>query len=217
MELYHVLNRGVDKRTIFDDDAHCARFVRDIYEFNDIRPAPDAYRRKTWDLRNPTLAKRKRLIDLHGWCLMKNHYHLLVSEIEDGGLTKFIRKLNVGYANYYNELHEREGALFQGRTKKVLIEREAHFLHILHYIHLNPLDFLEGAKGWREGGIASERKAMAFLRTYRWSSFPDYSGQVNFPSILNRELFEEAYGGVVSKTQRFIKDISWKMEIALLE
>lgn len=63
---------------------------------------------------------------------MANHYHLLLSELVEGGITLFLRKLNIGYAKYFNERHGRQGTLFQSRTKKILIERHAHFLYILH-------------------------------------------------------------------------------------
>ena len=218
MELYHVLNRGVDKRTIFNNTADHARFVHDLYDFNDKKPAPDAYRRGTWDFVSPTSDDRKKLVDLHGWCLMGNHYHLLVSERREGGITTFIRKLNIGYAKYYNDIHKRTGTLFQGRTKKILIERDAHFLHILHYIHLNPLDFVTGARGWRTGRLTNSEGALEHLKNYRWSSFQDYWGKKNFPSILRKDFFEDAYGGVKKKTESFLKDMEWDaLETSLLE
>lgn len=209
MELYHVLNRGVDKRTIFNNSADHARFVHDLYEFNDESPAPDAYRRSTWDFVSPTSDSRKKLVDIHGWCLMKNHYHLLLSERRSGGLTKFIRKLNIGYSKYYNDVHARTGTLFQGRTKKIHITRDNHFLHILHYIHLNPLDFLQGCMEWRARRITHANKALEHLRTYRWSSYQDYCGQKNFPSILTTKFFDESYRGVAKQTFTYLKDMDW--------
>src|SRR3989338_7591849 len=207
MEFYHVLNRGVDKRTIFNTSADHARFVHDLYVFNDTKPAPDAYRRIMWDLRSPTSDTRKKLVDIHGWCLMGNHYHLLISERREGGITKFIRKLNIGYSKYYNDIHMRSGTLFHGRTKKILIERDAHFLHILHYIHLNPLDFLAGAEKWRMSGVKDTERALAHLKEYCWSSFKDYCGEKNFPSVIEKDFFEEAYGGVARKSFAYIDEM----------
>lgn len=209
MDIYHVLNRGVDKRTIFNTQADHARFVHDLYEFNDTAPAPDAYRRPMWDFVSPTLDERKKLVDIHGWCLMKNHYHLLLSEKREGGLTLFIRKLNIGYSKYYNDIHKRSGTLFQGRTKKILIERDAHFLHILHYIHLNPLDLLPDTKNWRKGKIVQKFKALDFLAQYRWSSLLDYQGKKNFPSILTKDFFEDAYGGVARQLLSRLDDMDF--------
>lgn len=206
MELYHVLNRGVDKRAIFNSAGDCARFVHDLYEFNDRKPAPTAMRRNVSDFVSPTSDDREQLVEIHGWCLMKNHYHLLLSEVCEGGLVLFLRKLNIGYAKYFNNIHERTGTLFEGRTKKILINRDAHFLYILHYIHLNPLDFLKGAGDWRKGEIVSASEAMKYLHTYRWSSFYDYIGKKNFPSILTTSLFTDVHRNIKKATADFLKE-----------
>lgn len=140
---------------------------------------------------------------------MRNHYHLLVSENAENGLTLFLRKLNIGYAKYFNEKYERVGTLFQGRTKKVHISQEAQFLYILHYIHLNPLDYLEGSAQWRlrsKGALPSARKALEYLQTYRWSSLPDYLGQKNFPSILTTTLFDNAESPYAEALREFLQD-----------
>src|SRR3989344_5584550 len=208
MELYHVLNRGVEKRDIFMDKQDYLRFVHDLYEFNDAKPALNmGYAFKSIDLRNQYVRERERIVDIHGWCLMKNHYHLLLSEREEGGLTKFIRKLNVGYANYFNERYSRSGSLFQGRTKKKLIDSNRYFLHILHYIHLNPLDYLGGAQHWREGRVPSAVSALTQLEKYRWSSYLDYSGDHNFPSILTTKLFQGKRGEIARTTKTYLRDI----------
>ncbi len=214
MELYHVLNRGVEGRNLFLDSQDYARFVHNLYEFNDSAPADNLTRlfdpTGMRDFVNPSFRKpRKLLVKLHGWCLMKNHYHLLLSERIEGGMSKFLRKLNVGYANYFNERYGRHGTLFQGRTKKLRIERDAHFLYILHYVHLNPLDYLKGAEEWRirdTGSVKSASAALAYLETYRWSSYLDYAGAKNFPSVLTTSLFQEAPGEYRSSLRDYLHD-----------
>lgn len=206
MELYHVLNRGVEKRTIFEDNKDHTRFVHDLWEFNDTKPAPEFLRYR--DLVNPDVGRvRERIVDIHGWCLMKNHYHLLLSERVEGGLTLFLRKLNVGYANYFNERYQRDGSLFQGRTKKILINSDAYFLHILHYIHLNPLDFLKGARSWRTLEIENAGEALAHLEKHRWSSYLDYCGKKNFPSIITKDLFGDVFRNYERTIATYMKDI----------
>ncbi len=209
MELYHVLNRGVDKRNIFLDEKDRVRFVHDLYEFNTDKPVTNTqYRfKKNMGLRNPYI-RRVAIVDIHGWCLMGNHYHLLLSERMEGGLTKFIRKLNVGYANYFNEKYDRSGSLFQGRTKKVHIDTDAHFLHMLHYVHLNPLDYIAGAEYWRERKVQQSAHAIQFLTKYRWSSYQDYCGKNNFPSILTKELFTESLGDIEEATKKYLEYIT---------
>lgn len=138
---------------------------------------------------------------------MGNHYHLLVSEKIEGGLTKFLMKLNVGYAKYFNKRYERTGTLFEGRTKKVLIESDAHFLHILHYIHLNPLDFLKGSADWRNLQILDHVAALKHLESYRWSSYLDYCGKKNFPEIVTTDLFGDVFGDYKKTIGAYIKDL----------
>jgi len=214
VELYHLLNRGVDKRQIFLDNQDRARFVHDMYEFNDSASArntlrglpPDSPEAVLFDLVGRT-SPREPIVDIHGWCIMGNHYHLLVSEIAEGGVTMFLRKLNVGYAKYFNERYKRVGTLFQGRTKKVRIASNAHFLHILHYIHLNPLDFLKSAQEWRTLEIGNAKTALKHLDEYRWSSYLDYCGKKNFPSIITKELFGDIFRNYKRTITSYMKDI----------
>lgn len=211
MDLYHTLNRGVDGRKIFLDDHDRARFVHNLFEFNDTQPALTV---RNVDLRSPHFERdrhieRELLVAIHGWTLMNNHYHLLLSELVEGGLTLFLRKLNIGYAKYFNEKYDRTGTLFQGRTKKILIERESHFLYILHYVHLNPLDYLESARNWRlrsKGSIRNVQEALAHLDAYRWSSYLDYKGIKNFPSILTTGLFQERSGDYIKDLRSYLHD-----------
>lgn len=138
---------------------------------------------------------------------MGNHYHLLLEPLVENGLTLFLRKLNIGYANYFNERYERSGTLFQGRTKRKLIESDAHYLHILNYIHLNPLDFLTDAQEWRERTIRNAREAQAYLQNYRWSSYNDYCGRKNFPSLLTTSIFSDSPAKFERDTLRYLRDI----------
>lgn len=224
MELWHVLNRGVDGRSLFIEERDYLRFIHDLYEFNDFAPAnPNiGYHFKSMDIVSPYIEKRprERLVEIHGWCLMKNHYHLLISELVEDGMSLFLRKLNVGYAKSFNEKYKRIGTLFQGRTKKILIEREAHFNYILHYIHLNPLDYLAGAEEWRvrsKSGISSTTKALDHLDSYRWSSYPDYVGKKNFPSILTTSFFKDAPGDYEQSLQEYLSDAEADLESLCLE
>ena len=214
VELYHLLNRGVDKRQIFLDNQDRARFVHDLYEFNDTVSAtntlrglpPDSPEAILFDLVGRT-SEREPIVDIHGWCVMGNHYHLLVSEIVDSGITKFLMKLNVGYAKYFNERYKRVGTLFQGRTKRILIDNDAHFLYILHYIHLNPLDFLKGSESWRTLEIKSAKDALAHLGKYQWSSYLDYCGKKNFPSVITKELFGDVFKNYEHAIAAYLKDL----------
>jgi len=192
MDFYHVLNRGVEKRDVVIDDGDRQRFVRSLYVFNDTKSAPNSVSQAVqWDD-----AKRSRdvLVHLHAWCLMNNHYHLLLSPKDDDvkNISKFMRKLNMGYAKFFNEKYGRSGYLWQGRYKKILIKRDGHFLHIPYYIHLNPLDYTYPQ--WRTGQVIDTEQAYQSLLDYRWSSFLDYNQQHNFPSLIIKNVFSDLLG-----------------------
>lgn len=211
MGLYHILNHSIEGRKLFLDSQDYARFVHNLYEFNNTAPTLEYSRRNG---QNTNVGHRKsyikeRLVEIHGWCLMKDHYHLLISEIVECGLVKFMMKVNIGYAKYYNERYRRHGYVFQGKTKKILVGNEAHFLYILHYVHLNPLDYLAGATKWRErdrGDIKNTKEALEYLSGYRWSSYQDYCGKKNFPSILIKNLFGEMFGNYQREIKNYLKD-----------
>lgn len=218
-DIYHVLNRGVEGRNLFVDPSDYVRFVHNLYEFNDPNPAPASERRHGPNVGFTKPYIRKRIVDIHAWCLMKNHYHLVLSERVENGLSLFLRKLNVGYANYFNERYERSGTLFQGRTKKIAIERDAHFLYILHYVHLNPLDYLKSAREWRlrnAGEIQRTDEVLRYLRKYRWSSLLDYLGEKNFPSLLSKSLFNAALGTYKKSFNTYLRDAATDMDPSLL-
>lgn len=199
MYFYHVVNRGVDKRKIFSNNRDYYRFVHDMYEFNDVAPAQNtqylAMQLKEVGLRIVERKPRELLVNLPAFCLMPNHYHLLLQIDNLEAMTAFMRKLNTGYTNYFNLKYDREGALFQGKFKRILIESEQQFAHIVIYIHLNPLDLFMSE--WRKRALTDieVHKCLKFLQDYRWASHLDYLGLHNFPSVTQRDYFLEYFGG----------------------
>ena len=199
MELYHVLSRGVDKRKIFLDDRDRYRFIHDLFELNNQnRSNTNSYifeQHPSCDIASRKIKKepRKLLVDILAFCLMPNHYHLLISPRVKNGMPQFMKKVNMAYAKYFNIKNERVGTLFQSRYKSILIKDQAHFIHIPYYIHCNPLDLF--APEWRERRMRNPRAAIEFLESYRWSSHPDYLGEKNFPSVTRRNFLLEVSGG----------------------
>jgi putative transposase len=196
MELYHLLNRGVEKRAVVLDDSDRLRFIHDLFMFNDSANVDDNHRSKDF---HKSTVKRKLLVRIHAFCLMGNHYHLLVSEEAENGIPRFMRKLNMGYAKYFNQKYKRSGVLWQGPYKKVSVQKDSHFLYIPFYIHLNPLDF--EFPEWRDGGVQNIRSAIRFLETYRWSSFLDYQGKKNFPSLIHTPFLSKILGSSKSQAE----------------
>ena len=194
---YHIYNRGVEKRKVFLDKDDYFRFVHNLFEFNDERSANNLYYYrlpflKSYEVEPHKMSKRKLLVEIIAFCLMPNHFHLLLRQNVDDGIVRFMQKLGTGYTMYFNQKYERVGGLFQGRFKAVLIEKESHFLYLPHYVHLNPLDL--SMPSWRDKRIENTQKVLNFLESYRWSSYLDHIGKKNFPSITSANLFKKFYG-----------------------
>lgn len=206
MEFYHVLNRGVDKRNIVKDEKDHLRFMQGLFMYNDRNTlARNARRSPT---QRHSQKERDCLVHIHAFCLMNNHYHLLLSPVNEDitNLSAFMRKLNMGYAKYFNEKYDRSGALWQGKYKSVLIEKDAHFLYIPYYIHLNPLD--QKFPEWREGKVVDSSTAIEFLRTYRWSSLPTYLGEPHYRSITDRSQLKAVLGTTITQQKTIISIIT---------
>jgi len=197
-EIYHILNRGVEKRKIFLDDKDCLRFVHDLYEFNDEAPAENIYyklsRVESYEVEPRKIArKRKLLVEILAFCLMHNHYHLIIRQLKNGGIVKFMQKLGTGYTMSFNKKYKRIGPLFRGAFKSILVNKSNYFLNLPYYVHLNPLD-MEFPE-WRNRKIKDYNGAIEYLDNYRWSSHLDYIGKKNFPSVTNREFLLDVFGG----------------------
>ncbi len=213
-KFYHIYNRGVEKRKIFMDDLDYLRFVHDLFEFNDknivlniLRRLPNSEIEGSPTPFNRVRRPRELLIDIICYCLMPNHYHLFLRQRAKGGISKFIQKLGGGYTNYFNLKYARNGVLFQGKFNAVPVDTDIQFIHISRYIHLNPVELLE--PDWKEKGIKDWKKIKKFLESYRWSSYLDYIGKKNFPSLIKRD-FLFNYFDNEKEYQKFVKEWALK-------
>lgn len=209
-DIYHILNRGVEKRDIFLDDFDRARFVNNLNDFNDEKPVALPYNdrrripQKNLALREPG----KELVDVLCWCLMKNHYHLLVREKVDRGASIFSQKISSGHTQYFNLKNDRSGVLFQGRSKKVLIREDKHFWYIPFYIFSNPIKQID--KNWKEKGIRDIKKTLNFLENYKWSNYPEIVSARENCWVGDKGLFFEVFD---TNKKIFAKDFkTWLCE-----
>lgn len=208
--IYHIYNRGVEKRNVFLRERDYLRFIHDLYEFNDTDPVSNL-----WYYFNPKnnevepryipreKKKRKLLIEILAFVLMPNHYHLILRQLRKDGIVDFMQKLG-GYTMYFNKVNQRVGALFQGRYKAVLVEKTPHFIYLPLYVHANPLKIYRGS--------TSLDKQIKFLESYRWSSFPDYIGKKNFPSVTSRSFLKECFGGEKEQRHSMQEFVKTKLE-----
>ncbi|MFT7506923.1 MAG: putative transposase [Acidimicrobiales bacterium] len=165
MEFYHVINRGVDKRTTFQEEGDYLRFIQNLHIYNSTESAPH----NVWSTSaRMKIMPVKKLVTIHAYCLMPNHYHLLLSPLVDDGITKFMHKVGMGYSKYFNEKNERTGVLWQGKYKSINITTDAQLNYIPYYINLNALDLSHPQ--WRRGAVTNTQNALTRLQQYKWSS-----------------------------------------------
>ena len=209
----HILNRGVEKRKIFLNQNDYFRFINNLRDFNDKNNVPLSYfNRKLYGSRTSVgfaagyrrkvagEDKDNKLVDILCWSLLPNHFHILVREKIDKGSGAFVKKLTGGYTLYFNLVNKRSGVLFQGRSKIIPVEKDVHFSYLPFYILSNPIDIIDPR--WKEEGIKDLSKTIEFLKNYRYSSFQDIIGKNNFPAIINKDLFYEAFGTNEKKFQK---------------
>jgi REP element-mobilizing transposase RayT len=152
--LYHVTSRGNERKPIFRDDADRKLFLNTLSQVTD---------RFHWLC--------------HAYCLMINHYHLLV-ETPDGNLSKGMRQLNGVYTQAFNRRHDRVGHLFQGRFKAILVQKDSHFLEVCRYIVLNPV----------------RTKSVKYPGKWQWSSYRAMIGQTPVPDWLKTDEILSHFG-----------------------
>ena len=139
-EYYHVYNRGVDKRMIFSSQDDVDRFFQSMDEFNVVEPIGSIYENSFLkeQLGNETpKLEEKKLVNIIVYCLNPNHYHLILEQVTENGISKFMKRLNGGYTNYFNEKEKRSGSLFQGVFKAVHIDSNEYLLYVSAYVNLN--------------------------------------------------------------------------------
>jgi len=199
-EIYHIVIRAIEGLELFRDKKDYFRMIHDLFEFNDEDPVPWDYRHQYNSTENTSRRikrkKRKLLLELLAFCLMPNHIHLLVRQFREGGISKFMRKIGAGYGGYYNKKYERKGRLFDGRYRIVHIKNQEQLKIAFVYVHTNPVALI--ASDWKERGIRGEelQQILKFVENYRWSSYLDYLGKKNFPSLTMREFLLRVMEGI---------------------
>lgn len=136
-EIYHVFNRGVAKLPIFGDKRDYNRFLDTLYYYQFQGPKPQFSQLKRF--KDFNFEKNKKIVEIICYCLMPNHYHFMIKQLQDNGISEFINKLSNSYTKYFNTRHERVGPLLQGQFKAVRVETEEQLIHLSRYIHLNPV------------------------------------------------------------------------------
>lgn len=133
---YHIFNRGVEKREIFTSNSDYERFLETMYYYQFGGAKPKLSTRKRYRLID--FEKSEKIVEINCYCLMPNHFHLLLRQRDEKGIQGFMGKVLNSYTKHYNTKYKRVGHLFQGTFKAVMIESDEQLIHVSRYIHLNP-------------------------------------------------------------------------------
>lgn len=231
--------RGIDGQAIFLEKRDCSRFFANLLLFNNRESTTNFYRRcflensksdkikdsfvtgtrpdlvpETW-----LVSKARKdilvpdpLVNILAYALVKNHFHLILRQICESGVSRFMHKLGTGFAGYINRKYGRAGHLFQGRFRAVHIKNEDQARHIFVYVHTNTLELIE--PGWRERGIKNKNRAINFLEKSFLTSYPEYLSRNRELSLVDKSFFLKLLEGS-GGCRRFVENwILHKAEIA---
>lgn len=188
-EFYHLYNRGTDKRTIFPTLSDYERFVVLLYLCNGKTPIVF---REIPEEDFFTFARGEALVDIGAYCLLPNHFHLLLREKIEGGISVFMRKLLTAYSMYFNKKNERTGNLFEGTYKARHADTDNYLKYLFSYIHLNPAKKVDA--NWKTNMRTNPGKIFDYINRYPYSSFLDYRGQARKEgAILNKAAFPDYF------------------------
>lgn len=201
-EYYHIFNRGAHKDELFKSPRDYSRFLSSVYYFNDMNFNPQNYEYQEYTDLAPTKEKRIEMVDLIAWCLIPNHYHFLLRQKIEKGITKFMRRLGTGFTMYINIKYKHSGHIFEGPFKSKPISHNTQLQHLTRYIHLNPLDIYD--PNWRERGVRNIEKSKNFIISYQWSSLNDYLGNKQYPHLLSPVTKEIIFSNNPKKYMEFL-------------
>lgn len=163
-EYYHIFNRGVAKQPIFvsNSDYVQAKLTLGFYQYTKPPLRLSRYKRLSFKRKeNLEFQQAKsKLVEINCFVFMPNHFHLLLKQLADGGISKFVGQFCNSYTRYFNTRHTRVGHVFQGAFKSVSVESQEQLIHLSRYIHLNP--------------YVSSMVKKEQLANYAWSSYPNY-------------------------------------------
>ncbi len=199
-EYYHIYNRGNSKQKIFHDKEDYLRFMSLLYVSN----SSESF--NLYDLNRDThfnvyeIDRNNLLVNMGAYCLMPNHFHILITGKLEGGISKFMQKLSTAYSMYYNKKYERTGGLFEGKFKSQHAATDRHLKYLFSYIHLNPIKLIQ--KDWKEKGIKNKNESLGYLKEYFYSSYLDFVGEERIQSrILNTKSFPKYFPNKSSFTE----------------
>lgn len=183
---YHCYSRGIDKCLTFLDDADYGRFVENMYIDNRPTKISPAARRNLLSKDVWKLPNKSQLVKIVAYCLMPNHFHLVLEEVTENGISIFMQRLITSYTMYFKTKYKRSGGLFTRPFRAKLINTDRYLHDVTNYIHLNPLELI--GTEMRDKDKPDKNAPIVGLENYTFSSLPDYAGQPRPQRVLLAEV-----------------------------
>lgn len=205
-QIYHVFNRGIDHRSTFTNKLEYRRAIEiiEFYRFTNLPMRLSKFLKLVSADREEIMKEIKthnKLVEIIAYCLMPNHFHLLVKQLRDNGISKFLSNLQNSYTRYFNTKNSRDGSLFLDQFKAVRIETDEQLVHVSRYIHLNPL-------------TSFVVKNFNKLIDYPWSSLNEYISKHSIVCEASTVLNFFGRKNQQNKYLKFIKDqINYQREL----
>lgn len=206
-EWYHCYTRGVEKRKTFKTGQDYDRFIEALYLCNNTKNI------NRGDFKNVThenvlsLSRQDQLVAIGAYCLMPNHFHLLLKELIEGGISRFMQRVGTSYAMYFNSKYSHVGGLFIGPFRAKHIADDRYLRKIVPYIHLNPIAL--SGPAWKAGKIKVRDwlSVEKQLREYQHSSLPAYLGDERLENvILDQKEIESLLGAAMPELRILIPE-----------
>ena len=205
-EFYHVYNRGTNKQIICHDQADYERVQALLFLCNDTQPV---------SVRNATkrsnglysYTRDTQIVSIGAYCLMSNHFHILLTPKVENGVSDFMRKVSTGYAMYYNKKYDRSGTLFEGDFKAKHVASDEYLKYLFSYIHLNPVRINTNTNNKKipRSDLGTTR-AYQNATAYTYSSFRDYVDETrDVGLILDPEAFPKYFESRADWRQEFLE------------
>ncbi len=207
-ETYHVFNRSVAGQTIFEHAKDYQRMydLLNFYRFSGVKDSFSHFNRLSTEAKvlylSNVKAMHSTLVSISAFALMPTHFHMVVRQEQDSGISMFLARVQNGYAKYFNIKRKRFGAMFQSMYKAVRIESEEQYMHTIRYIHLNPMTV---------GMLVQAQE----LEQYPWISYMDYVGN-RADSMVDTSFIWEQFHSIESFRAFTLDQIDYQRTLAFV-
>ncbi len=202
-EYYHIYNRGNTRQNIFRREGDYDRLSKLLFISNSVH----SFNIRDLGTKNIyEIDREKQLVNILAYCFMPNHFHLLLTPLEEDGISTFMLRLGTSYAMFFNKKYERSGSLFEGPFRSRFVHDDVYLRYLFAYIHLNPLKIID--KDWKEKGLQNIDSGVRYIKAYKHSSLTDYLHNSEPKRDEARIIDKDLYGELFNQKEVVLETLS---------